>query len=263
MPAQDRMAWSEGLNIRVLSPGDSVDVLFFVGCAGSFDDRNIKVSRAFVEILTKLKVDFGVLGNAEVCCGETARRMGNEYLFQMSAEGNISAFSEISFNKIVTLCPHGLNTLKNEYPRFGGKYQVLHAAEYLAATINNQNLDSGKADQFGRVTFHDSCYLGRYNNVYAQPRELLRNASINPLEMKSSKEKSFCCGGGGGAMWLETAADTRINQNRLNHALDIQADTITTACPYCLIMFDDALRSKGLIEEVQVLDIIEILNQSI
>ena len=263
MPAQNRISWSEGLDIRVLSPGDSVDVLFYVGCAGSFDDRNIKVSRAFAEVLTKLKVDFGVLGDAEKCCGETARRMGNEYLFQVSAEENISAFSEVSFNKIVTLCPHGLNTLKNEYPRFGGKYQVLHAVEFLAGIINNTNLDSKTADRFGRVTFHDSCYLGRYNNVYAQPRKLLSSANITTLEMKSSKENSFCCGGGGGAMWLETAADTRINQNRLNHALDIKVNTITTACPYCLIMFDDALRSKGLTEEVRVLDIIEILNQSL
>jgi Fe-S oxidoreductase len=263
MPAQNRMAWAEGLEVRVLSSGDEVDVLFFVGCAGSFDDRNIKVSRSFVELLNKLKVDFGVLGDAEMCCGETARRMGNEYLFQVSAEENISSLSEIKFNKIVTLCPHGLNTIKNEYPKFGGEFTIKHAAEYLADLFKSGNINLRKSDGFGELTFHDSCYLGRYNDVYSQPRDLLNAAGIEAQEMKASRKDSFCCGGGGGSMWLETAADKRINQKRLQHALDIQADTITTACPFCLIMFDDALRSKGLTEDIQVIDLIEILNKAI
>jgi len=263
MPAQNRMSWADGLDVRVLSPGDKVDVLYFVGCAGSFDDRNQKVTRAFIEILNKLKVDYGVLGDAEMCCGETARRMGNEYLFQVAAEENIGIFSEIQFQKIITLCPHGLNTIKNEYPTFGGDFQVQHAVEFLAELLPGLKFqDSGTRD-LGKLTFHDSCYLGRYNNVYTQPRDLLKKANLSPLEMKNNKQESFCCGGGGGAMWLETAADTRINQHRLQQALDIEADTITTACPYCLIMFDDALRSKGLADEIEVLDIIEILNQSL
>jgi len=263
MPAQNRMSWADGLDVRVLSPGDKVDVLYFVGCAGSFDDRNQKVTRAFIEILNKLKVDYGVLGDAELCCGETARRMGNEYLFQVAAEENIGIFSEIQFQKIITLCPHGLNTIKNEYPTFGGDFQVQHAVEFLAELLPGLKFqDSGTRD-LGKLTFHDSCYLGRYNNVYTQPRDLLKKANLSPLEMKNNKQESFCCGGGGGAMWLETAADTRINQHRLQQALDIEADTITTACPYCLIMFDDALRSKGLADEIEVLDIIEILNQSL
>ncbi|MCK4801239.1 MAG: (Fe-S)-binding protein, partial [Anaerolineales bacterium] len=220
-----------------------------------------KVTRAFVEILNKLEVDFGVLGEAEMCCGETARRMGNEYLFQVAAEENISQLSEYKFNKLVTLCPHGLNTFKNEYPRFGADYQVLHGTEYLAEIFTSRKVLPENGKEFGRLTFHDSCYLGRYNNVYAQPRDLLESVNLKPLEMNTSRKTSFCCGGGGGAMWLETAAETRINHHRLQDALNIQADTITTACPYCLIMFDDAVRSKGLTDQIQVLDLVEILNQ--
>jgi len=210
-----------------------------------------------------LNIDYGVLGEAEMCCGETSRRMGNEYLFQVAAEENISLLSEYQFNKIVTLCPHGLNTFRKEYPKFGGNFQVLHASEFLAEIIKKKDFEPSSKRDYGRLTFHDSCYLGRYNNVYTQPRELLNNANLSPLEMEASQEKSFCCGGGGGAMWLETEADTRINHHRLQHALDINADTITTACPFCLIMFDDALRSKGLTEQIQVYDLVEILNQSL
>ncbi len=263
MPAQNRMSWAEGLDVRVLSPGDEVENLYFVGCAGAFDDRNKKVTRAFIEILNKLKVDYGILGDAEMCCGETARRMGNEYLFQVAAEENIGVFTEIKFNKIITLCPHGLNTLKNEYPAFGGDFQVQHAVEFLVELLPGLQFQTSGSPDLGKLTFHDSCYLGRYNDIYTQPRELLKKANLSPIEMGSAKQESFCCGGGGGAMWLETAADKRINQHRLQHALDIKADTITTACPYCLIMFDDALRSKGMAEEIKVLDIVEILNQSL
>jgi Fe-S oxidoreductase/nitrate reductase gamma subunit len=261
MPAQNRAGWVEGLDVPILSPGDAVDVLYYVGCAGAFDDRNQKVARAFIGILNKLKVNYGILGESEICCGETARRMGNEYLFQVAAEENIKLLSEYTFNKIVTLCPHGLNTLKHEYPRFGGNFQVLHAAEFLVEIVNEKKFKKAVETDFGRLCFHDSCYLGRYHDVYAQPRELLQDVNLKPLEMDASHANSFCCGGGGGAMWLETAADTRINQNRLQQALDIKATTITTACPYCLIMFDDACRSKGLTEEIKILDLVEILNQ--
>jgi Fe-S oxidoreductase/nitrate reductase gamma subunit len=262
MPRQNRMGWAEGLDLKVLKPGDEVDVLYFVGCAGSFDDRNKKVSRAFISILNKLGVDYGVLGEAEACCGETARRMGNEYLFQTAAEENISLLANYKFNRIVTLCPHGMNTLKNEYPAYGGSYQVLHGVEFLAEVLAENGLRPLQGD-FGKLTFHDSCYLGRYNHVYTQPRTLLSQAGLVPLEMRSSRANSFCCGGGGGSMWLETAADKRINQKRLQQALDLKADTITTSCPYCLIMFDDALRSKGLTEQVKVLDLMEILDQAL
>ncbi len=263
MPNQNRMSWSEGLNVRVLNPGDEVDVLYYVGCAGSFDDRNKRVTRAFIDVLNKLGIDYGVLGDAEMCCGETARRMGNEYLFQVAAEENIALFSEYKFNTLLTLCPHGLNTFRNEYPKYGGSFKVLHASEFLAEKLQEMEIKVPGEANYGKLTFHDSCYLGRYHDVYAQPRQVLAQLDLKPLEMKASLENSFCCGGGGGAMWLETAADTRINQNRLNHALELKVDTITTACPYCLIMFDDALRSKGLTESIQVLDLVEILNTSL
>jgi len=263
MPGQNRMAWAEGLDLNILSPGDKVEVLYYVGCAGAFDDRNKKVTRSFIEILNKLDIDYGVLGDAEICCGETARRMGNEYLFQVAAEENIALFGQYQFQKIVTLCPHGLNTIRHEYPQFGGEYQVQHAAEFLAERLAELNFKAEDGLDLGRLTFHDSCYLGRYNQIYEQPRQLLKKAHHPPLEMAASRSDSFCCGGGGGAMWLETAADTRINHHRLEQALELDPNTIVTACPYCMIMFDDALRSKGITEQVQVLDLIEILNQSL
>ncbi|RLC97556.1 MAG: iron-sulfur-binding reductase, partial [Chloroflexi bacterium] len=263
MPGQNRMAWAEGLDLNILSPGDKVEVLYYVGCAGAFDDRNKKVTRSFIEILNKLDIDYGVLGDAEICCGETARRMGNEYLFQVAAEENIALFGQYQFQKIVTLCPHGLNTIRHEYPQFGGEYQVQHAAEFLAERLAELNFKAEDGLDLGRLTFHDSCYLGRYNQIYEQPRQLLNKAHHPPLEMAASRSDSFCCGGGGGAMWLETAADTRINHHRLEQALELDPNTIVTACPYCMIMFDDALRSKGITEQVQVLDLIEILNQSL
>jgi Fe-S oxidoreductase len=234
-----------------------------VGCAGAFDDRNKKIARAFIEILNKLGIDYGVLGSAEMCCGETARRMGNEYLFQVAAEENIALFSQYKFKKIVTLCPHGLNTIKNEYPEYGGNYQVQHAAEFLVEHLADLNFKSGNGADLGRLTFHDSCYLGRYNQIYSQPRQLLSKADHPLLEMAASGKNSFCCGGGGGAMWLETDAETRINHRRLEQAMELNPDTIATSCPYCMIMFDDALRSKGMTDHVQVLDLVEIINQSL
>jgi len=263
MPGQNRMSWAEGLDLKVLSPGAEVEVLYYVGCAGAFDDRNQKVTRAFAQILNKLGVDFGVLGEAEMCCGETSRRLGNEYLFQMAAEENIALFAEIKFDKIVTLCPHGLNTLRHEYPRFGGIYQVQHGSEFLAEHLATLEFEAVQDADYGRLTFHDSCYLGRYNDIYNQPRKLLEKAHHPALEMKATRAESFCCGGGGGAMWLETAAETRINRKRLDQALEIKADTIATACPFCLIMFDDALRSRGMTDQVQVVDFMEILNRSL
>lgn len=262
MPPQNRTEWIGDLDVRILQPGDEVDVLFFVGCAGAFDDRNQKVTRAFVRILNRLGVDFGILGLDENCCGETARRMGNEYLFQVYAEENIAALEKIKFNKIVTQCPHGYNTLKHEYPVFGGNYRVLHSSEYLIELLADHPFPGGVELDLGRLTYHDSCYLGRFNDIYSEPRNLLKNAHLKVLEMQDHHEKSFCCGGGGGAMWLETDAETRINQTRLEHAKKLKADTITTACPYCLIMLDDAIRSKGLTGDIRVLDVSEVLDMS-
>jgi Fe-S oxidoreductase/nitrate reductase gamma subunit len=257
MPPENRMAWAEGLNVRELAPGGQTDVLLFTGCAAAFDERNKKVTRAFVKLMQKAGVDFAVLGFDETCCGETARRMGHEYIFQEFAKQNIETFGKVKFNRIVTACPHCFNTLKNEYPQMGGDYEMLHYSELLA------KLDLTPAPSPERrgekVTFHDSCYLGRYNNIYAEPRALLDKAGVNRVEMARKGENSFCCGGGGGGMWLETDANTRINHRRLQDALDAKAEVVATACPYCLLMFDDAIRSKGIGEQIKVMDIAEVL----
>ena len=258
MPPESRLAWAEGLNVRTLAPGDQTDVLLFVGCAAAFDERNKQVARAFARILQRAGVDFAVLGLDEVCCGETARRMGHEYMFQEMAKQNIATLAQVRFNRVVTACPHCFNTLRNEYPQLGADLPVQHYSQYLAEL----GLPAGSANGDGihaTVTFHDSCYLGRYNQVYAAPRELLRHAGLQPVEMARSGEDSFCCGGGGGQMWMETDANARINHRRLQDALDAGAEVVATACPYCLLMFDDAIRSKGLGEQVRVMDLAEVL----
>jgi len=258
MPPENRMAWAEGLDVRELAPGDQTDVLLFTGCAAAFDERNKKVTRALVKVLKKMNVDFAVLGFDEMCCGETARRMGHEYIFQEFAKQNIETFGKVNFNRIVTPCAHCFNTLKNEYPQMGGDYTVEHYSEYLAS-LDIPGVAGDKMD--GKHTFHDSCYLGRYNDIYNAPRKLLDNAGVTRVEMVRQKENSFCCGGGGGGMWMETDASTRINHHRLQDALDVHADVVATACPYCLIMFDDAVRSKGIGDDIKILDIAEILAQ--
>jgi len=256
IPPENRMDWAEGLNVKIISPGEETDILLFTGCAAAFDERNKKVTRALVKVLQKLDVDFGVLGFDEMCCGETARRMGHEYIFQEFAKQNIETFGKVKFNRLLTSCPHCFNTLKNEYPQMGGDYMVQHYSEYLAEQDLKRLGD--KVDNT-KLTYHDSCYLGRYNDIYNAPRKLLDERGVNRVEMKRNKEDSFCCGGGGGGMWMETDANTRINHHRLQDALDVNADVVATACPYCLTMMDDAIKSKGLGNEVRVLDITEIL----
>ena len=189
-------------------------------------------------------------------CGETARRMGHEYIFQEFAKQNIETFGKVKFNRILTSCPHCFNTLKNEYPQMGGDYLVQHYSEFLAG-IDPKAF--GKSDNDVKFTFHDSCYLGRYNNVYQAPRKLLDESGIDMVEMKRHEEDAFCCGGGGGGMWMETDANTRINHRRLQDALDVNAEAVATACPYCLTMMEDAVNSKGLGDRIKVLDITEIL----
>jgi Fe-S oxidoreductase len=261
IPAEDRLAWAEGLEVRELAPGEETDVLLFLGCAFAYDERNKKVARAFVQLLKQASVDFAILGLDEMCCGETARRLGHEYLFQMLAEQNIETFSKVKFKRIVTQCPHCFNTLKEEYPQMGGNFKVQHYTEFLAGL---PGLDAGGPNGNGikgRLTYHDSCYLGRYNQIYSAPRQLLDGAHVERVEMGRRGENSFCCGGGGGQMWLETDAETRINHRRLEDALKAKAEVVATACPYCLLMFDDAIRSKGLADQIQVMDIAEILER--
>ncbi len=258
MPPENRMAWADGLEVRELSPGDQTDVLLFTGCAAAFDERNKKVVRALVRLMQNAGVDFAVLGYDEMCCGETARRLGHEYLFQEFARQNIETLGRVKFERLVTACPHCFNTLKNEYPQMGGDFKVQHYTELLtelSLPVSQANGNGAHAN----ITYHDSCYLGRYNGIYDQPRQLLDQAGVQRVEMARQGENSFCCGGGGGQMWLETDANTRINHRRLADSLDVKAEVVATACPYCLLMFDDAIRSKGLGDQIKVMDIVEIL----
>jgi Fe-S oxidoreductase len=260
MPPEDRVSWAEGLEVRELMPGDETDVLLFLGCANAYDERNKKVAQAIVSLLKDAEVDFGILGLDETCCGETSRRLGHEYLFQMMVEQNIETFGKVKFNRIVTACPHCYNTLKNEYPQFGVQFQVQHLTEFLAELpLEGKALSPNGNGIKGRLSIHDSCYLGRYNQVYEQPRQLLSQVQVDLVEMSKKAENSFCCGGGGGQMWMETDANTRINHRRLDDALETGADIVATACPYCLLMFDDAIRSKGLGDQIQVMDVAEVM----
>jgi len=256
MPPEERISWAKDLEVHQLEPGDEVEVLLYLGCASAYDERNKKVAKSVVQIFNQANVDYGVLGLDEMCCGETSRRLGHEYLFQMMVEQNLEIFNSIKFERIVTNCPHCFNTLKNEYPQFGGDFVVQHLADFLSgiAITGFAAPSNGK-----QLTFHDPCYLGRYNQVFDQPRQLLSDTNLNWVEMDRSNENSFCCGGGGGQMWMETDANTRINHRRLSDAVDTGAQVVATACPYCLLMFDDAIRSKGMGDQIEVMDLAELI----
>jgi Fe-S oxidoreductase/nitrate reductase gamma subunit len=253
----ERSAWVDDLDVRKLEPGQQTDVLFFVGCAAAYDERNKKAAQAFVRLLKVAGVDFAILGDGEACCGDAARRLGHEALFQALARQNIETLKSMSFERIVTMCPHCFNTLRNEYPHFGGTFKVQHSSQLLAE-VAPQLPGVGKAID-GVVTYHDSCYLGRYNQVYSPPRALLDRARVSRVEMRRQREGGFCCGGGGGGIWIETDAATRINVHRLDDVLAVHANVIATACPYCLLMLDDAVRMRGLEETIQVMDVAEVL----
>ena len=253
-----RADWAEGLNLKRLDKGEKADILWFVGCAGSFDDRIKKVSISFAKILSAAGVDFGILGTEEKCCGETARRLGNEYLAQTLMEMNIELFNKLGIKKIVTSCPHCYNTLKYEYPQFKGNYEVVHSSELLAQLIKDGKI---KLNQKGnkKITFHDSCYLGRYSNIYQQPRDVINSVSSNLIELKRNRNNSFCCGAGGGRMWLEETIGERINNIRADEIIESGAETVASACPYCLTMLTDGLKDREAIDKIDAMDIIELV----
>lgn len=261
MPKESHAPWVKELGVKVLQPGEKTDVLLFIGCAIGYDARSQQAGRAFARLLQEAEVDFAVLGSAEGCCGETARRLGHEYLYQVMAEENIATFEAVDFNRIVTPCAHCFNTLKNEYPQFGGNFQVQHHTEFLMALLNEGKLSLQAINSGEEFSYHDSCYLGRYNQLYSQPRAILDAIpGMKRTEMERTLSNGFCCGGGGGQMWMETDPSTRINHRRLEEAMDTtNAEVVVTACPYCLIMFDDAVRSKGVEEELAIQDIAEVL----
>ena len=249
-----------------LAAGDQPDILFWVGCAGSFDDRAKRISKAFSDILAKCGIKFAILGQEESCTGDPARRAGNEFLFQMMAYQNIQVLNGYEVKKIVTACPHCFNTLKNEYPELGGNYEVIHHTQLLQELIDLGKIKLSDATEFKgkRVTYHDSCYLGRANNVYEAPRSLLAALDVDLAEMGRSKKTGMCCGAGGGQMFKEEEnGKERINTNRTKEALDTGAEIIVANCPFCTTMLEDGVKSYEKQTEVKVLDIVELLNSSI
>ena len=254
----NRADWAAGLDVPIAADRKEFDLLYWVGCAGSFDARGQSISRAMVELLGRAGVDFAILGVEEKCCGETARRMGNEYLAQMLIESNIETLRKYSFKRIVTTCPHGYNSFKAEYPQFGYEKPVLHHSELLLELVREGRIDPPDGPAAHGV-YHDSCYLGRYNDIIDEPRELLGCISgLTLAEMGRRGKRSFCCGAGGGRMWMEETLGRRINEERVDESLQKGAGTIFTACPFCVTMFEDGLKARNR-EEVRVLDIAEAL----
>ncbi len=245
---------------------ETPEILFWVGCAGSFDQRAQKVTKAFVTILNKLEVKFAILGKEEMCTGDPARRAGNEFLFQMMAYNNIQTMNMYGVKKIVTTCPHCFNTLKNEYPELGGNYEVMHHATLLQQFINEGKivLKEGGAFKGRRITYHDSCYLGRANNIYEAPREVLALLDTELVEMRKCKTNGLCCGAGGAQMFKEEeAGTTRVNWERTEQAIDTGADVIASNCPFCLTMLTDGVKKNEKESSVEVLDIAEMIAKSI
>ncbi|MCX8106545.1 MAG: (Fe-S)-binding protein [Ignavibacterium album] len=259
----DRAAWAEGMNIKTLSEDSNGEILFWVGCAGSFDDRYKKVTKAFATIMQKAGVDFRILGTEEKCNGDTARRLGNEYLAQMLMQENIATLNSYNVKKIVTACPHCFHSLKNEYPQFGGNFEVKHHSEFINELIEQGKLQLKNSELKSEITYHDSCYLGRYNQVYEAPRKVLNSATIEIKEMNRSKSRGFCCGAGGGRMFLEDEEGGRINEERTKEALATGADTIASACPFCMTMLNDGVKHFEKQDSVAVKDIAEIILENI
>ena len=258
-----RTSWAEGLDVKTMAEDSNVDILYWVGCTGALDERNVKVSRAMVKILRAAGVKFGVLGTEEGCCGDPARRMGDEYLFQTLCQKNIEILKGYNVRKILTVCPHGYNSFKYEYPQFGGNYEVVHHTQFIAELIRDGKLKLNKLEGNKTVTYHDSCYLGRYNDIYNEPRDILNAAGLKRIEMAKSGSTSFCCGGGGGHMWMEEDPEKRVNVKRAEQVVATKADMVATACPFCLVMLVDGLKTKGVEEAVGSKDIAEIVAELI
>ena len=248
----------------LLTQGKTPEILFWVGCAGSFDERAKKITKAFAKILTQAEVSFAVLGSEEGCTGDPAKRAGNEFLFQMQALTNIEVLNGYNIKKIVTTCPHCFNTLKNEYPELGGNYKVLHHTQFIRSLFKEGRLSvSGGTFKGKRITFHDPCYLGRANNVYEAPREVLEKLDAQLSEMKSCKQKGLCCGAGGAQMFKEAEpGNQEVNIKRTEEALDTKPDIIAAGCPFCNTMLSDGIKNKKKEDEVIVLDIAELINQA-
>ncbi|MGB2582566.1 MAG: heterodisulfide reductase-related iron-sulfur binding cluster [Dehalococcoidia bacterium] len=258
-----RTDWADGMDIKLLSDDSNVDVLFWVGCTAALEERNMKVAKAVAKVLQAAGVNFGILGTEESCCGEPARRIGNEYLFQMLAQQNIETLKGYGVTKIVTACPHGYNTIKNEYPQFGGHFEVWHHTEFIADLLKQGKLTLARSlDK--KTTYHDSCYLGRYNDIYEAPREILQHVTgTAPVEMEHQKSKAFCCGGGGGRMWMEEQIGKRMNQMRAEEAIKVNAEVLASACPFCIQMFEDGIKALEAEASLKTMDLAEIIAEAL
>jgi heterodisulfide reductase subunit D len=256
---------SELLNVPTMADfmaqGKQPEVLFWVGCAGSFDDRAKKITKAFVKLLNKAQVEFAVLGTEESCTGDPAKRAGNEFLFQMQAVTNIEVMNAYEIKKIVTACPHCFNTLKNEYPQLGGNYEVMHHTQFLKSLLDEGRLTiEGGKFKGKRITFHDPCYLGRANNVYEAPRELIVKLEAELVEMKNCKKTGLCCGAGGAQMFKDAEKGNKeVNIERTEQALDIKPEIIAAGCPFCNTMMTDGIKAKEKESQVAVMDIAELI----
>jgi Fe-S oxidoreductase len=258
LSASTRADWAADLGVKLMG-AEEAEYLYWVGCYGSFDQRNRKVARAIVRVLQAAGVDFAILGNEERCTGEPARRVGNEYLFQMLAQGNIETLRKYRFQTIITACPHCFNTMTNEYPQFGAEFRVIHHTQLIDQLIRAGRLHV-RRELTRAVSYHDPCYLGRYNDIYSAPRDVLRSLCQKDLvEMHLHKEKGFCCGGGGGRVWLEEHEGRRVNHLRVEQALAVNPDILASACPFCLTMFEDGVRSKGVTDRLATRDIAELV----
>lgn len=244
-----------------IAQGKQPEVLFWVGCAGSFDDRAKKITKAFVKLLNKANVEFAVLGTEESCTGDPAKRAGNEFLFQMQAVTNIEVMNAYEIKKIVTACPHCFNTIKNEYPGLGGTYEVMHHTQFLKALLDEGRLTiEGGQFKGKRITFHDPCYLGRGNNIYEAPRDLIRKLDAELVEMKSCRSRGLCCGAGGAQMFKEPEKGTKdINVKRTEQAIEVQPQIIAAGCPFCNTMMTDGVKAKDKESEIKVMDIAELI----
>ena len=264
MSQQDRAAWTQGLDFEVKILGESgvtAEYLYWVGCAGSFDDRNRKVTVATAKLLNKAGVDFGILGPMELCTGDPARRAGNEYVFQQLALQNIQTLNDLGITKVITQCPHCFNTLANEYPQFGGDYEVIHHSQLLMDLIAEGRI-TPKAGG-AKSTFHDPCYLGRHNDEFDAPRAVVKSVSGEYIEMERSGADAFCCGAGGAQMWMEEQTGKKISIDRTEEAVATGVDQIATGCPFCFVMLDDGIRELGVEEQVVVKDLAMLLEESL
>ena len=258
-----RTDWAKGLDIKTLAEHPEAEVLFWVGCTAALEQRSQRVARAMASVLKRAGVDFAILGVEETCTGDPARRMGNEYLYQTMAQQNIETFDRYNVKRIVTICPHCFNTMKNEYPHLGGNYEVQHYSQFVAELIEDGRIKPVVTID-ATVTYHDSCYLGRHNGVYEAPRRIARAIpGLKLVEMERCRERSFCCGAGGGHMWIDESGGQRINHLRTEQFLETEGDTVGVSCPFCLQMFVEGIGSKGLQGQKQAKDLLEIVEESL